>query len=124
MKLRPALVIGLLCVAAAVAQGRRPGGRSGGMRPGNAGPSGDVLQSAVVHFEGTLRSLEKKSLRIDLDDGQSLVFRRTKNTSLVAASGHSQLDVGDKVQVEAHKDKTGDLDAVRVCEGSCPATRP
>ena len=91
------------------------------MRPGNAGPSSDVLQSAVVHFEGTLRSIEKKSFRIDLEDGQSLIFRRTKNTTLLPSGAHSRLDIGDKVQVEAHKDKTGDLDAVRVCEGSCPA---
>jgi hypothetical protein len=122
MRIQAAIAIGVLCACYGLGQGRRQGGR-GGVRPGNNPNAGDVLQSAVVHFEGTLRSLEKKSLRIDLEDGQSLIFRRTKSTALVPSGTHSRLDVGDKVQVEAHKDKTGDLDAVRVCEGSCAASR-
>jgi hypothetical protein len=51
------------------------------------------------------------------------VFHRSKNTVFVTAKNHSGIETGAKVQVEAHKDKVGDLDAVRVCEGTCPSGR-
>lgn len=118
MHIRMAFIVGLLFASAVFAQGRR-----GGARPNNSAGSPDAIETAVVHFEGVLRNLDKKSLRIDLDDGQSLVFHRSKNTVFVTAKNHSGIETGGKVQVEAHKDKVGDLDAVRVCEGTCPSGR-
>jgi hypothetical protein len=118
MRCQMAFVAGVLFASAVFGQGRR-----GGVRPNNSAGSPDAIETAVVHFEGTLRNFDKKSLRIDLDDGQSLVFHRSKNTVLVPAKNHSEIETGAKVQVEAHKDKVGDLDAVRVCEGKCPSGR-
>jgi hypothetical protein len=118
MRLQTAIVIAVLFTTVALGQGRRQGGRRG-----NSSVPSDVMQAAVVHFEGILRKLDKKVIRIDLNDGQSLVFRRTKSTSLVASGESSGLETGDKVQVEARKDKVGDLEALRVCKGNCPAIR-
>ena len=118
MRFRIAFAAGILFASAISSRVRR-----GGARPGNSAGSPDAIETAMVHFNGILRALDKKTLRIDLDDGQSLVFHRSKNTALVPAGGHSEIETGAKVQVEAHKDKVGDLDAVRVCEGACPSSR-
>ena len=118
MHFRESMALGVLFTSTLLGQGRR-----GGVRPGNSAGSPDAIETAMVHFNGILRALDKKTLRIDLDDGQSLVFHRSKNTALVPAGGHSEIETGAKVQVEAHKDKVGDLDAVRVCEGACPSSR-
>jgi hypothetical protein len=115
MRFQTAFLVTVLFAAVAVGQGRR--------QRGNPSPMSDVIQSAVAHFEGTLRTLDKKTIRIELNNGEGLEFRRTKNTALVGAGDKSLPNAGDKVQVEAHKDKTGDLEALRVCKGSCPTNR-
>lgn len=113
-----AIALGLLYSSIVLGQNRRSGSRSNG-----SSGSPDAIETAVARFDGVLRVLDKKSLRIDLNDGQSLVFHRSKHTTLVPSGGHSRIETGAKVQVEAHKDKVGDLDAVRVCEGTCPSGR-
>ena len=122
MRFPTAIVIGLLFASLVAGQGRRQSAR-GVARPGKSPTPSDVMQMAVAHFEGTLRNLDKKTLRLDLDDGQSLVFRRSKTTAFVPAGNRSRIEIGTKVQVEAHKDKVGDLEAVRVCEGTCPTVK-
>src|SRR3954463_10056068 len=95
--------IGLSLAAACFGQYRRHGG--GGARPSGSGaPPSEVVQSAVVHFEGTLRNFDKKTILLDRDDGQTLSFRRNKNTSLIPAGKHVGLDLGVTVQIEAHRD--------------------
>ena len=118
MRFLMAVVVAVLCATLALGQDRRQGGRRG-----NSSAPSDVLQAAVAHFEGTLRKLDKKTVRIDLNNGESLAFRRTKNTTLIASGDSSDPRTGDKVQVEAHKDKVGELEALRVCKGSCPTDR-
>ena len=79
----------------------------------------DVTQSATATFEGTLRNFDKKRFVVELDDNQTLVFHRVKHTELKPAD--IQLNV--RVQVDARKEATGDMEALRVCEKSCAGAK-
>lgn len=97
---------------------------SGGSRPipgkNPSGLSPDQVHAAVADFQGVLRNFDKKKILVETEDGQTLTFRRTKSTQFLAKDGGQKLpDLGKTVQVEARKENTGDLEAVRVCEGSC-----
>jgi len=113
-------VLGLTVAAGCFGQYRRQRG-TGGRASGTGAPPSEVVQAAVVHFEGTLRNFDKKKILLDHEDGQMLTFRRNKNTAFIPAGKHTGLDLGVAVQIEAHRDSVGDLDAIRVCEGTCPA---
>lgn len=116
-RLLSALVLMIVLLAAPMAGQRRRGGggRSGGGGVGGGGLSPELAKAAVAHFEGTLRNFDKKQVVVESDDGQTLVFRRTKSTKIQP----KDIELGVRVSVEAHKDAVGDLDAVSVCAGKC-----
>ncbi len=77
----------------------------------------DVARLAVARFEGTLRTYDKKQFVVEIEDGQTLIFRRTKSTKIQP----KDIQLGVHVQVDARKDAVGDLDAIRVCADKCSA---
>ncbi len=72
-------------------------------------------RAAVARFEGTLRNFDKKQFVVELDDKQTLIFRRTKSTQIQP----KDMELGVQVQVYARKDAAGDMEAVQVCQGKC-----
>jgi len=120
-KLLTAIAVAAMLAGPVMAQRRYGRGGGGGTGPSANPLPSDTVQSAVVNFNGVLRNFDKKKILVDDEEGQTLTFRRTKTTTLIPAGTHSALELGFKVQVEAHRDKVGDLDAVRVCENKCPA---
>ncbi len=100
------------------AQRRRGGGSTG--KAGTAPLTGEVAQAAVVTFNGNLRNFDKKKFLVELDDGQTLVFRRVKHTVVQPSS----IPLNVSVQVDARKEATGDLEAVRICEKACSGPPP
>lgn len=104
-------VVVALCPAAAQMRGGRQ--TRGGTARAEAGKS--ELTQVLLTFDGTLRSVEKKQLRIDVANDQSLTFRRDRKT-VFAQPGDSL--VGKQVRVEAHRDAAGDLVAVRITPAS------
>lgn len=118
MSIKQAAFIAAVILTLSPAFGQRR--RSGRVGNGGTAPlTSDITQSATATFQGTLRNFDKKTFVVELDDNQTLVFRRGKRTEL-RPSG-IQLNV--RVQVDARKDATGDLDAVRVCEKSCSGAK-
>jgi hypothetical protein len=116
-----AILLIAILLAPSVLFGQR---RSGGSRPvpgrNPSGLSPDQVHAAVADFQGILRTFDKKKILVETEDGQTLTFRRTKSTQFLAKDGGQKLpDLGKTVQVEARKENTGDLEAVRVCEGIC-----
>src|SRR5689334_6420962 len=101
-----------------VAQRHRGGGSTG--RAGTAPLTGEIAQAAVVTFNGNLRNFDKKKFLVEIDDGQTLVFRRVKHTVVQPSS----IPLNVAVQVDARKEATGDLEAVRICEKACSGPPP
>src|SRR3954454_15874533 len=110
-------LITILAVPGA-AQRHRGGGSTG--RAATAPLTGEVAQAAVVTFNGNLRNFDKKKFLVELDDGQTLVFRRVKHTVVQPSS----IPLNVIVQVDARKEATGDLEAVRICEKACSGPPP
>jgi hypothetical protein len=100
------------------AQRHRGGGSTG--RAGTAPLTGEIAQAAVVTFNGNLRNFDKKKFLVEIDDGQTLVFRRVKHTVVQPSS----IPLNVAVQVDARKEATGDLEAVRICEKACSGPPP
>ena len=76
----------------------------------------DILNAAVATFDGTLRSLTKKELVIELAGDQSLTFEVNKKTQFLRGAkpmAAKDVRVGALVLVEARK-VASDLIAVRV----------
>lgn len=110
-------LVAILAVPGA-AQRRRSSGSTG--RAGTAPLTGEIAQAAVVTFNGNLRNFDKKKFIVELDDGQTLVFRRVKHTSVQPSS----IALNVPVQIDARKEATGDLEAVRICEKACSGPPP
>ncbi len=97
----------LLATALAWGQGRRSGA---------PGADLDILQTAVASIDGTLRSLDKKKLLIELSEEQSMTIEVTRKTEFVKQGKTvkaADLEVGVPVTVEAKK-VANQLVAVRV----------
>ena len=109
----------LLLLPSLVLAQRRSGGTHGGSGRNPSGLPPDQIRAAVAEFQGVLRNFDKKKIVIETTDGQTLIFQRTKSTEFLGSDGKKGLDLGISVQVEAHKDNTGELAAVRVCEHTC-----
>lgn len=77
----------------------------------------ELARSAVARFEGTLRNYDKKEFVVEIDEKQTLIFRRTRSTKIRP----KDIALGVRVQVDARKDAVGDMDAVQVCENKCPS---
>ena len=90
-----------------------PVGPLNSSRGGQLSP--DIAKAAVATFNGILRNFDKKQIIVELEDGQTLTFRRTKSTRIRP----KDVELGVPVQVMAHKDSVGDLDAVQVCQNTC-----
>ena len=110
-------LVALLALPGA-AQRHRGGGSTG--RAGTAPLTGEIAQAAVVTFNGNLRNFDKKKFLVEIDDGQTLVFRRVKHTVVQPSS----IPLNVAVQVDARKEATGDLEAVRICEKACSGPPP
>ncbi|MDZ4800289.1 MAG: hypothetical protein SGI92_19190 [Bryobacteraceae bacterium] len=76
----------------------------------------ELARSAVARFEGTLRNFDKKQFVVEIDEKQTLIFRRTKSTKVRP----KDIELGVRVQVDARKDAVGDMEAVQICAGKCP----
>jgi len=113
----PTALITILTLPGA-AQRHRGGGSTG--KAGTAPLTGEIAQAAVVTFNGNLRNFDKKKFVVELDDGQTLVFRRVKHTTVQPSS----IPLNVPVQIDARKESTGDLEAVRVCEKACSGPLP
>jgi hypothetical protein len=99
--------------------GRYPGGYPGGgvglpipSRGKKVPPKKDSAQP-LPSFSGSLKSLDAKSLVVDLDDNRTLNFDRNGKTKFVDVKP-ADLKPGDHVTVEASEDAEGFLTAVNV----------
>jgi hypothetical protein len=112
-------LIAILLVPSVLLAQRRSGGSHPVPGKNPSGLSPDQVHAAVADFQGILRNFDKKKILVETEDGQTITFRRTKSTQFLAKDGQKLPDLGKIVQVEARKENTGDLEAVRVCEGAC-----
>jgi hypothetical protein len=107
------IVLGLLTQVPAAAQMRR-----GGYGPASAGSGTDpALNAAVATFEGTLRTVTKKDFTVDLDNGNSVVFKIGRKTEFWVGSKAvkpKELAVESTVKVEGTKDGFGVLTATKL----------
>jgi hypothetical protein len=114
----PASVIALVVLALfaqlpAAAQMRR--GRYG-TTPAGSGTD-PALSAAVATFDGTLRVVTKKDFTVDLDNGNTVVFKIGKKTEFYVGTKSvkpKDLAVESVVKVEGVKDGFGVLTATKV----------
>lgn len=117
--LATAVTAALLLTAAPVvwAQQQQPSRQRGQQR--NNGTRQNPAQVPIVagDFQGTLRSLERKKLRLDVNEDQNVEFVRDHKTKFLRGDQEidaKDLPVGTRVTVEATKHPSGDLVALRV----------
>jgi hypothetical protein len=86
-------------------------------RSGQARSTKDPATAVVVAFTGTLRSVSKKEILIASPEGQEITFHRSKKTEFLKGSKEikpEEIPEHSEVTVEASKDVTGLLSALRV----------
>lgn len=101
--MRTAILI-LLCASAWAAQYGRP--TTSRQRAGAPGSDLDILNTAVATFDGTLRSLDKKHVLLEMSEDQSLTIEVNKKTQFLRGTktvAMKEFEIGTVVTVEAKK---------------------
>ena len=128
-----------LCLAALLLAGpgtsraagqSRPGGRTGGRdtaRQQRTGGSRNApaAQGELAAFKGTLRSITKNQLQIDLEGQERFTLVRNKKTRFFIGKKEvpaAELPMGSELTVEVRKELNGDLVAVNVIAMQAPST--
>ncbi len=117
MNRRFAIIVPLLLLAAlpAASQTGRPGRRQSAGRGGN--PDQSTSDKALPDFAGIVRGLDKKMLRLEEADQNTMQLYCTKKTQYFDGEKKikaAQIKVGDRVSVEARLGPDGKPEAVHV----------
>ena len=105
----------MLVLVSPVPAQRRYGGRPA---PGGAKPG--AIADVLVQLEGTLRSISKKEIILDLPNDQSLTLRRGKKVAFFRgkeAVAEPKIAQGTALAVEVRKNPWGEMEAVNVYLG-------
>lgn len=103
-------LISLLAVTTLPAQRRKESAKQGAPKP-------DAAAELLPNFSGTLHAIDKKSLTLEDQEGNTTQFTCTRKTSYLDGTkkiAASALKTGSIVSVEARQAPDGSLDAVNV----------
>ena len=108
------VLIALLVEAPVAAQSRRGGVRQSTSKAAGTDPA---LSAAVATFNGTLKTITKKDVTVDLDSVNTVEFKLSKKTEFYL--GEKQATAKDMspdsvVKIEGNKDGFGVLTAMRI----------
>lgn len=117
-----ALTVVLLLGTASSISAQTRGGGSGSSRGSRGQSSGNRQNPAQIpiiagNFAGTLSSMEKKRLRVNVTEDEVVEFVRDRKTKFLRGDQEvpaKDVPVGSTVSVEATKEVSGDLVALKV----------
>ncbi len=102
----------ILASPALLAQRR---GRTQGPKPNGAG--GSTSEEMLLRFPGTLKSISKKEILLEVEGEQQLIFRRIKKTRFLDGEKEAKetdAPAGQAIVIEGRRELNGDLDAYNV----------